>query len=412
MNLLVVGLGKLGLPLCAILAESGHQVFGVDKSKELVENLNSGRFQSTEPKLMELLTKNSLNLIFSNNYGDFIEEIDIVFIIVPTPSDSMGKFSNSILVEALKEVVEKIKSKQSHTVIDIVSTVMPGTCDGIIRDTIECTSGQKLGEKISLCYNPEFIALGTVINDMQYPDMQLLGCSDEWAGDLLQSVLLSMVLKPVPCKRLNLLEAEMVKISINNYVTMKISFANSLMQLAESLGDVDIDKVTNAIGMDSRIGSKYMKAAAPYGGPCFPRDTRAMTFLFDSADIPWSLSSTTENLNKNHVHFITQKIISALPLDAKVGILGISYKSGTTVTEESAGVLIANNLMDKSVKVITWDDQNAEVPGYPELNRELSIILNEADFFVITRPLDDIESITQALGERGKGFIDIWRQVN
>jgi UDPglucose 6-dehydrogenase len=410
--LLVVGLGKLGLPFCAVLAESGHQVFGVDKSDELVFSLNSKEFHSTEPKLMELLERNSLNLVFSNNYDDFIEKIDIVFIIVPTPSDSMGRFSNSILVEALKEVVEKIRFKQSNTVIDIVSTVMPGTCDGIIRDTIESASGQKLGSKISLCYNPEFIALGSVINDMQYPDMHLLGCSNDWAGDLVQSVLSSMVLNSAPCKRLNLLEAELVKISINNYVTMKISFANSLMQLAESLGDIDIDKVTLAIGMDSRIGSKYMKAAAPYGGPCFPRDTRAMSFLFDSADISGSLSSTTENLNKNHVLFITQKIISLIPSGAKVGILGISYKSGSSVTEESTGVLIANELIVKSVKVITWDDENAEVPGYPDIKRELSEILNEADFFVITRPLDGIASIVQALGERGKEFIDIWRQVN
>jgi UDPglucose 6-dehydrogenase len=184
------------------------------------------------------------------------------------------------------------------------------------------------------------------------------------------------------------------------------------MQLAESLGHIDIDKVTLAIGMDSRIGSKYMKAAAPYGGPCFPRDTRAMTFLFDSAHVPESLSSTTENLNKNHVLFITQKIISLIPSDAKVGILGISYKSGTSVTEESTGVLIANELMVKSVRVITWDDENAEVPGYPDIKRELNEILNEADFFVITRPLDGIASIVQALGERGKEFIDIWRQAN
>jgi UDPglucose 6-dehydrogenase len=412
MNLLVVGLGKLGLPLCAILAESGHQVIGVDKSEELVKSLNSREFHSAEPRLRELLVRNYLNLTFSNSYDDFMEKIDVIFIIVPTPSDSVGRFSNSILVEALKEVVEKIKYKQNHTVIDIVSTVMPGTCDGIIRETIESISGQKLGSKISLCYNPEFIALGSVINDMQYPDMHLLGCSNDRAGDLVQSVLSSMVLKPVPCKRLNLLEAEIVKISINNYVTMKISFANSLMQLAESLGNVDIDKVTNAIGMDSRIGSKYMRAAAPYGGPCFPRDTRAMTFLFDSADIPWSLSSTTENLNKNHVRFIAQKIISVLPLGAKVGLLGISYKSGTSVTDESTGVLIAHELMDKSVKVVTWDDENAEVPGRPDLKRDLNAILNEADFFVITRPLAGIASIVQTIDERGKEFMDLWRQVN
>jgi UDPglucose 6-dehydrogenase len=405
-----VGLGKLGLPLCAVLADSGHQVFGVDKSKDLILDLNSNKFHSTEPSLTELLLKNSNNLTFSTNYDDFIEKIEIIFIIVPTPSDSDGRFSNSILVEALKEVVEKIKFKQSSTVIDIVSTVMPGTCDGILRETIESASGQKLGSKISLCYNPEFIALGSVINDMQYPDMHLLGSSNDRAGDLVQSVLSSMVLKSVPCKRLNLLEAELVKISINNYVTMKISFANSLMQLAESLGDVDIDKITTAIGMDTRIGNKYMRAAAPYGGPCFPRDTRAMTHLFLEANVPWSLSDVTEKLNENHVSFLSEKVISKIPAGKKIGILGVSYKSGTPVLEDSPGISIAKFIQSKGFELITWDDEAAEIPSLAQPYASLEDFIDTADFLVITRPFNNISQIMKKISDRDKPFLDLWRQ--
>jgi UDPglucose 6-dehydrogenase len=148
-------------------------VYGVDKSEELIQSLKSEKFFSSEPNLIKLLSKNSSSLKFSSTYDDFIEDIDVIFVIVPTPSDQSGKFSNAILTEALKEIASKIKNKKSKTVIDIVSTVMPGSCDGIIKETIENYSGQKLGSKISLCYNPEFIALGSVINDMQFPDMHL-----------------------------------------------------------------------------------------------------------------------------------------------------------------------------------------------------------------------------------------------
>jgi UDPglucose 6-dehydrogenase len=411
MNLLVIGLGKLGLPLCAVLAESGHQVYGVDKSEELIQSLNSEKYFSSEPNLVKLLSKNFSNLRFSTSYDDFMEEIDVIFVIVPTPSDHTGKFSNTILVEALKEVSSKIKNKESKTVIDIVSTVMPGSCEGIIKETIENYSGQKLGSKISLCYNPEFIALGSVINDMQFPDMHLLGSSDDFGGDVVQNVLTSMVLKTVPCKRLNLLEAELVKISVNNYVTMKISFANSLMQVAESLGEIDIDKITSAIGMDTRIGSKYMRAAAPYGGPCFPRDTRAMTYLFSKAQVPWSLSDVTEKLNINHVNFITQKVISRIPPGNRVGIIGISYKSGTPVVEDSPGVAIAHSIHAKGFDLITWDDEDASIPEIAKSYTDFDEFINKADFFVITRPFVNIENLTKKIENINKLHLDLWRQI-
>jgi UDPglucose 6-dehydrogenase len=412
LNLLVVGLGKLGLPLAAVLAEAGHKVFGIDKSEELVKRLIDQNFSSSEPKLLELLRKNSDDLTFSNDLSKFMEIIDVVFVIVPTPSNDDGSFSNSLLIEAVAEVGQSVKGKKTQTVINIVSTVMPGSCDGVLKKNLEINSEKELGENLALCYNPEFIALGSVVNDMQYPDMHLLGASHDWAANTLENILTSMVLTKVPCLRMSLLEAELVKISINNYVTMKISYANSLMQVANSLGKIDIDTVTKAIGLDSRIGSKYMKAASPYGGPCFPRDTRAMTYLFDKASIKWSLSNTTENLNKNHIEFITHKILDKISNNTKVGILGISYKPGTPVIEESSGVFISQELISRGVSILTWDDENASVPGHSKSIRNLDEILEEADFFVITRTIEKFDYVISKLEENGKEYLDLWRQKN
>jgi UDPglucose 6-dehydrogenase len=237
-----------------------------------------------------------------------ISNSEVVFIVVPTPSDESGHFSNKFLLKSLREIGDALRPKTTPTVIDIVSTVMPGSCDSELRDALEVSSNLKLGDKLGLCYNPEFIALGSVIKDMSEPDMHLIGASSKWAGDVVERALNSMVLKSVPCRRMSLIEAELVKISVNNFVTMKISFANTLMQIAHKLGDLNIDTVTEAIGLDTRVGVKYLKAAMPYGGPCFPRDTRAFSALCNDLRIPGSLSEATEKINDSHFKYLLELI--------------------------------------------------------------------------------------------------------
>jgi len=271
-----------------------------------------------------------------------------------------------------------------------------------------------VGPDLGLCYNPEFIALGSVINDMTYPDMHLIGESSTWAGDVVESALRSVVKKEVPAMRMNLLEAELVKISINNYVTMKISFANMLLQCAKGLGDLDIDVVTDAIGLDSRIGRKYLKAAAPYGGPCFPRDTRALGALYSDLGLDQSLSKATEEINLQHIDFICDQILQNTKQGDVVGIAGLSYKMGTPVTEESPGLRIYLRLLELGIKVEFWDDEGALLPDKTEFQTGLftqNDLVEKSDFVVVTRPLSDFASLTNMLKSSGKPYMDLWRQV-
>jgi UDPglucose 6-dehydrogenase len=306
-----------------------------------------------------------------------------------------------------------IKTK-NKIVIDIVSTVMPGSCKGSIWDALEKSANSKIGEKVGLCYNPEFIALGSVIKDMQYPDMHLLGESHNWAGDVIENALTSVVKKQVPCQRMNLTEAELVKIAINNFVTMKISYANSLYQAAEKIKGIDIDRVTNAIGLDSRIGNKYLKGAAPYGGPCFPRDTRALAALYSELDINQGLPIATEQVNNSHIDFIKNYVVGHIHQSKKVGVVGISYKPGTPVIEESPGVAIVNALLDQGLDVTTWDDEGAIVgpanSTKAEAQTSLEILLANVDFVVVTRPLDEAAQILKKISQSGKPWLDLWRQ--
>jgi UDPglucose 6-dehydrogenase len=407
----VIGLGKLGLPLAALFAHSGHTVHGFDHSQALRESLTSGTFESNEPGLMQMLNQAKRQLIISDSILDAVVDSDAVFVIVPTPSMDSGHFTNEYVLDAIKAMGPALLKNRKKIAIDIVSTVMPGSCDGPIKDEIEKSVGEEIGVRIGLCYNPEFIALGSVIKDMQQPDMHLLGESHEWAGDVIEEILTSAVIQEVPCQRMSLKEAELVKIAINNFVTMKISYANSLYQAAENLGDISIDVVTGAIGLDSRIGHKYLKGAAPYGGPCFPRDTRALSALYNDLNISNALPMATEQVNNSHVEFIKEYIAKSIGSAKRVGVVGISYKPGTPVIEESPGVAIVNALLSQGFEVMTWDDEGAKVHDQLSTSLEsLELLIQNSDFIIVTRPFDHAEKILLRISQSGKNWLDLWRQ--
>lgn len=413
MKVAVVGLGKLGLPLAALLATSGNEVNGYDLSSSHRDSLKSGVLNFKEPKLNELLLESRDTLVIVDSISEAVKNVELVFVIVPTPSLTSGEFTNEFVLNALNEIGHAMKESKNRIVIDIVSTVMPNSCSGVLSAALEKSSGRKIGENLGLCYNPEFIALGSVIHDMEYPDMHLIGQSSEWAGDRVEAALKTITRREVPARRMSLTEAELVKIAVNNYVTMKISYANMLYQAALTLKDVDIDTVTNAIGLDSRIGTKYLRAAAPYGGPCFPRDTRALSFLYSELGLKDSLSQATDIANKNHTAFISEYIQENSVVDAKIGICGVSYKTGTQVVEESPGVAIGRMLVDKGHEIRFWDDEEAtpfeiEEVFHPESSAES--LVSSVDFVVITRPLNNPKEFYRILKKFEKPFLDLWRQ--
>ena len=414
MNLAVIGLGKLGLPLAALLASGGHAVKGYDKLDLVRSSIRSRNIETNEPGLMSLLMNTADSLEIVDDISSAIQGVEAVFIIVPTPSLPSGHFSNEYLLDAIEKIGQSIAENQK-IVIDVVSTVMPGSCDGPIREKLESATGKKIGSQIGLCYNPEFIALGSVIKDMEFPDMHLIGQSSEWAGEVIERALGSIVKKPVPARRMNLKEAELVKIAVNNYVTMKISYANSLMQGSILLGGIDIDVVTDAIGLDSRIGHKYLKAAAAYGGPCFPRDTRALTALYEDLGLSGSLSLATQRVNESHTKFLAQRILSAVDRKASIGVIGLSYKTGTTVTEESPGLAIANELVSLGFHIAIWDDEGAGIGSDGDSTKFQFVSSEEellalVDFVVISRPLNNPSRVAQLLRDSNKPYLDLWRQ--
>jgi UDPglucose 6-dehydrogenase len=360
----VVGLGKLGLPLAALLAINDIKVVGYDFNKSLVSELSLGEYKSGEPQLLEYLQK-AKDIEFTSTPNASMSTCEVFFFIVPTPSDETGFFSNALLIESIRNISSSlISAAKSHKIVlDIVSTVMPGSCAGEITSEIVKATDLIPGEDFEICYNPEFVALGSVIHDMEHPDMHLIGSNNSTAGEIIGDLLQRISKKRVPKVLLTLEEAELVKLAINNFVTMKISFANGLMQISQKIGNADIEKVTNAIGLDTRIGSKYLTGAMPYGGPCFPRDTRALASLYRKFRITNEISSAVESVNDSHIKFIASSILAKLNNQEKrVGVVGISYKSGTTVLEDSPAIRICDFLMKHGIEILYWDDEGAIYP--------------------------------------------------
>jgi UDPglucose 6-dehydrogenase len=351
----VIGLGKLGSPMAAVFASKGFNVVGLDLNADFVDRLNAGQAPVVEPQLQELIDANRERLRATTDWNDAVHSTDISFIIVPTPSGPDARFSNRYMVAALEQIGAALRGADKYHLVVVTSTVMPGSTEGELKACLEQASGRKVGEDVGLCYNPEFIALGSVVRDMLHPDMILIGQSDDRAGELLESVYRRSTNSSPEFHRMNLVNAELCKISVNTFVTTKISYANMIGAICDHLPGADADIVTRAVGADSRIGRKYLKPAIGYGGPCFPRDNKAFSALGRSLGVNTALAEATDEINQYQVQRLLGAIEARAKPGATVAVLGLSYKPHTGVVEESQGVQLAGELAQLGYRVVVSD---------------------------------------------------------
>ena len=413
----VIGLGKLGAPMVAAYASKGYEVIGVDINPGPVGLINQGKPPVFEPRLAELLRENKERISATQSYEEAVLNSEITFIIVPTPSDENGGFSNKYVVEAGKEIGKALKKKPDFHLVNLVSTVIPGSTEGELKPILEEYSGKVCGKDFGLSYNPEFIALGKVIHDLLNPDLVMIGEFNKRSGDILEGLYKNICGLSIPIRRMNIVNAEIAKISLNVYITNKISYANMLAELCERFSGGDIDAITDAIGCDSRVGHKYLKGALGYGGPCFPRDTRAFLYTARKIGLDFPLPKAVEGINKRQSKRIVEKILSVLPKDGKVGILGLSYKPDTNVIEESQAVEIARSLAEKGISVSAYDPaamENAKkiLGDRIAFASSLKECLQNSNVAVIATPWQEFRNINPAWLE-GKTekpvLVDCWR---
>ena len=415
----VVGLGKLGAPLAAVLASRGFSVIGLDVNKTLVDAMNAGKMPIVEPQLNELLAANRERLTATMDANEAVQKSDASFVIVPTPSDSTGFFSNRFVLQAMDTLGKALKNKKGYHMVVITSTVMPGTTGTEIKKALEAASGRMVGPDLGLCYNPEFIALGSVVRDMLFPDSILIGESDTKAGDVLQTIYLQMCENKPPVQRMNFVNAELTKISVNTYVTTKISYANMLADICDRIPGADVDAVTKALGADTRIGAKYLKGAMGYGGPCFPRDNVAFAAFARKIGARADVAEATDRINNFQVERLSTLVAKFAKAGTRIAILGLSYKPHTPVVEESHSVKLAARLADAGY-VVTVHDPLAQEAAMAVLGDKVvgasSIegAVRECDLLIVATGWPQYKEIAPAWCKRdGQRLtvLDLWRTL-
>jgi UDPglucose 6-dehydrogenase len=398
----VVGLGKLGQPLAVCLALRGFDVIAVDTDEAIVTSLRQGKVTIRENNLQNTLDAASGKLTATTKHADAIQGSDVTFILVPTPSDRDGNFSNLYLETAVVSLATALRhsDKPHHTFI-INSTVMPGTVHGTLIPLIEKHSGRELGQGFGICYCPEMVALGAVVDNLLYPDFVVIGVDDSHiSAGIAEFVYRRLCSRDPPILDMSLVNAELFKITLNCYLTTKISFANTLANLCEQIPGADVDVITNALGYDTRINSRYLRGGLAYGGYCFPRDLDAMQAVCHTHQVGDDLPKTINYINKLQKFHLLNIVLSILG-DAhtdRVSILGLSFKPGTHNTEASPALELVRSLVARDVHVTVYDpaamdDAHQHLGDTVEYTGTMHECIHDASVVVITTAWDEFSDL-------------------
>ncbi len=420
MELSVVGLGKLGLCTAAYFASKGHKVIGVEKNEHIIAELGRRRCPVRETGLAELLETAWDNFSVTTDLAEAVNNSGITLVIVPTPSGSDGKFSNEYVEAVLRRIGPALASKDEFGVVDIGSTVMPGSSEGIFRPLLEKLSGKVCGDDFGLVYNPEFIALGSVIHDFSRPDMVLIGASDERSAEMVERLYSSSCENEPHIAKMSLLNGEITKLTLNCFVTTKISFANELSNICERMPGADVDAITEAIGADSRVGGKYLRGGLGFGGTCFPRDNVAFQAFTEGIGYEAKISRATVAVNDMVVENLFGHIEANVSDGASIALLGLSYKQGTHIIEESQSMMLAHRLIDEGYNVNIHDpaaleDAAQELGEAVEYSSDAYECVDGADAIVLLTRWPafkelDWERIESSVKD-GCVLLDSWREL-
>lgn len=405
--------------MAAAIASRGLNVIGVDVNEQSIEAVNAGRAPVQETDLDTMIASNKERIRATASHEDAVLNSDISFVIVPTPSDERGAFSLQYAGWAFKEIGKALAKKKTYHNVVLTSTVLPGSTRQALIPILEKESGKRAGKDFGVCYSPEFIALGSIIRDFLNPDFTLIGELDEKAGSQLEEVYSRVMVNGQKSARMSLENAELTKISVNTFVTTKITFANMLAEICEKLPGGDIDVVTNALGLDERIGRKYLTGAIGYGGPCFPRDNVALTFIAKALGVEARLAETTDSMNRSIAAKMTERLRPMIREGATVAVLGLSYKPFSHVTEESQGVYLATQLSKSGYRVVAFDPMSKEM-ALEEIRRNIVVLdsvaecLKQADAVLVTTPDPYFDSLTADDFENQNSRVlvfDFWRRL-
>ncbi|HTZ17451.1 MAG TPA: UDP-glucose/GDP-mannose dehydrogenase family protein [Dissulfurispiraceae bacterium] len=352
MHIAVIGTGYVGLVTGACFAEFGVFVTCVDKDKDKIESLKKGTIPFYEPGLEELVTRNFRQgrIKFTTDIGEAVEEALVVFIAVGTPPRGDGSADLSYVDQVGGEIACHLKG---YKVIVTKSTVPVGTGEHL-RKVI--SGNLKEAVDFDIVSNPEFLREGAAIEDFMRPNRVVLGANSQQAIAILKDLYRPLYLIETPFVIANIETAELIKYASNAFLATKISFINEIANLCENVG-ADVKLVAKGMGLDGRIGSKFLHAGAGFGGSCFPKDTRALLQIASASNVHLGIVDAAIRANERQIQLMSEKIKSAVPdISGKtIAVLGLSFKPNTDDIREAPALNIIQDLSDACAKIRTYD---------------------------------------------------------
>ena len=358
MRIVVIGSGYVGLVSGACFADFGHDVVCVDKDAEKIERLNAGEIPIFEPGLEELVATNreAGRLIFTTELKPYMRGAEVVMLAVGTPSRrGDGHADLTYVYQAAKEVAE---CAEGDLVVVTKSTVPVGTGDEVER----ILKATRPDLNLTAASNPEFLREGAAIEDFKRPDRIVLGCNDPKSHDALAEVYRPLYLNQPPLLFTTRRTSELIKYAANAFLATKITFINELADLCERVG-ANVQEVARGIGLDNRIGTKFLHAGPGYGGSCFPKDTMALVKTAQDYDAPLRIVETVAAVNEQRKRAMARKVIAACGgsvRDKTIAILGLTFKPNTDDMREAPSLAIIMALQDAGANVRGYDPEGME----------------------------------------------------
>ena len=355
MKLAIIGTGYVGLITGACFAEFGYKTVCIDKDEARVNDLNNSQCPFYEPGIDNLLNKhlNKTKLLsFTNSLSKSVNDADIIFITVGTPSKRIENDADlSYVWNAAEEISNNINK---YCIVVTKSTVPVGTT----REVKNIIS-KKINEKnFDVVSNPEFLREGAAINDFMRPDRVIIGCENKKSEDIMKELYRPLYLIETPIISTTIESSEVIKYASNSFLATKISFINQVADLCEKVG-ADVQDVAKGMGIDKRIGNKFLHAGPGYGGSCFPKDVKAFIRTAEQNDINFSILSAADKFNEERISKITNKLISKANLvkGDQVSLLGLSFKPNTDDVRDSTSLKIAKLLQNQGIKIKSYDPE-------------------------------------------------------
>jgi UDPglucose 6-dehydrogenase len=394
MRIAMIGTGYVGLVSGACFADFGHRVCCVDKDDSKIDALNAGRMPIWEPGL-EALVKSNVErerLTFSKDLVASVEDAEAVFIAVGTPARrGDGHADLTFVFEAVRELAKVIRP---GTVVVTKSTVPVGT-----GDRIEEILHEEGVTDVSVASNPEFLREGAAIADFKHPDRIVVGAEDERAQDCLKEIYRPLFLNRAPILFTGRRTAELTKYAANAFLAVKISFINEIANLCEAV-DADVQDVARGIGLDNRIGAKFLHAGPGYGGSCFPKDTLALLQTADKFGVDQRIVRTTVEVNDDRKASMVDRVARTLGGEVagkRIAVLGLAFKPNTDDMREAPSIPLINGLLEGGASVSAFDpvaiEQAEKVFAGVEFARDAYAAATGADALVIVTEWDEFRAL-------------------